>query len=114
MLPKIVLDQLEIFNAFEGDYIKFGNSFCTDAVESLNFIEFLRKKNLIILGIDTFNVFIEESIKLQPNSDEDIHNSKKYKKLPDGNYHWDVAKQFISDKRKKHLIFDIDWTPYIP
>ena len=114
MLPKIVLDQLEIFNAFGGNYMKLGYTFYTDAVNSLKLIEFLRKKNLIILGIDTCRVFIKESIQLQPSMKDDIHNSKKYKQLPDATYHWDVAKQFINDKRKKHLVFEIDWEPYIP
>ena len=114
MLPKRVFEKLEIFNALEGDYMKLGYTFYTDVVDSLKLIDFLKKKNLIILGIDSFKVFVGERIMLQPSSDDDIHNSKKYKKLPDGTYHWDVAKQFINDKCKKHLIFEIDWEPYIP
>lgn len=41
MLPKIFLDQLEIFNAFEGTYMKLGYTFqdLRERKKDLNFID---------------------------------------------------------------------------
>ena len=88
---------------------KIGKIFYTDAENSLKLIECCRKSNRIILGIETFRIFIENRIMIQPNMKDDIYYSKKYEKLSDGNYHWDVAEQFINDNANKGLVFEVDF-----
>lgn len=101
--------KLKLFDRFGGDYLKIGNIFYTDAENSLKLIEYCRKDNRIILGVETFKVFVSEMIMIQPNMEDDIYYDKKYEKLGDGNYNWDVARQFIVDKSNKGFVFEVDF-----
>jgi hypothetical protein len=109
MSNEIYILQSKIFFEFTGNFIKIGMVYYTDARNSLLLIDFLKKKDLIITGIDTFFLIQDNNLFIQPNMEDDIYYDSKYNKLHDGNYDWEVAKQFIEDKAKKNIIFEIDF-----
>jgi hypothetical protein len=109
MSKNLLKIQTIIFNSFGGNFIKLGNSFYTAANDSMKLINFCEKHNMIILGIETFKLFISNKISIQPNMEDDIYYSEKYKKNNKGNYQWDIARQFIKDKQHKNVIFEVDF-----
>ncbi len=102
-------DQLKIINDIGINYVKIGNTFYTDSKNSLKIIEFCKKNNLKILGIETFTLVLSDELMIQPNMKDDIYYFKKKKKRPDNTYNFDVAERFISDKSNKDLLFEVDF-----
>jgi hypothetical protein len=102
----------KVFSDFEGNYIKRREMFFTDVDNTLLLIDYIKKLNLKIDGVDGYFLTIKNNgIYIQPVGEYTIHNVTAFPQMPDKCYDWDVAAAFvrsIQEEKVDNLVFEVD------